>query len=72
MWVFRGEGETLSEPCSLLVVEASIFAADLEQVLTSAGFAVESASSGEEALAIFAAGDRIYRALITDVRLAAA
>ena len=67
---FCDQGETLSELRSVLIVEDEYFLqADLEKALTDAGFATESASSGEEALTLFIGGTGPYRALVTDVRL---
>ena len=43
--------------------------ADLEKVLTDAGFATEIVSSGEEALTLFIGGSITCQALVTDVRL---
>ena len=63
----------MSEPPMVLVVEDEYYIkADLEQVLNDAGFATEAASSGEEALTLFAGDTKKYKALITDVRLNAA
>lgn len=60
----------MSEPPMVLVVEDEYYIkADLEQVLNDAGFATEAASSGEEALTLFAGDTKKYKALITDVRL---
>ena len=60
----------MSEPPSMLVIEDEYFLqADLEKVLTDAGFATEIVSSGEEALTLFIGGSITCQALITDVRL---
>ena len=60
----------MSEPPSMLVIEDEYFLqADLEKVLTDAGFATEIVSSGEEALTLFIGGSITCQALVTDVRL---
>ncbi len=60
----------MSKQPLLLVVEDEYFLkADLEQILNDAGFATETVSSGEEALALFEADQKKYDALITDVRV---
>ena len=60
----------MSEPPSVLVIEDEYFLqADLEKVLTDAGFATEIVSSGEEALTLFIGGSITCQALITDIRL---
>jgi hypothetical protein len=64
------EEETLSQPPSILVVEDEyLLAADLEQVLTDAGFVTEIVSSGEKALTLLTGGTITHRALVTDVHL---
>ncbi|MBV8401858.1 MAG: response regulator [Acetobacteraceae bacterium] len=66
----RAVGEALSERPSILVIEDEYFLqADLEQVLTDAGFATEIVGSGEEALTLFIGGTINCAALITDIRL---
>ena len=63
-------GRVLAEPFLVLVVEDEYFLlADLEQTLTDAGYAVQIASSGEDALRLFVGGAVAYRALVTDVSL---
>jgi CheY-like chemotaxis protein len=64
------EGEALSEPPAVLVVEDEFYlAADIEEALTDAGFAIyDVVSSGEDALALIN-GTVAYRALVTDVSL---
>lgn len=63
-------GHTVSESHLILVVEDEWYLkADLEQALNDAGFATETASSGEEALELFLRDTKRYNALITDVRL---
>jgi CheY-like chemotaxis protein len=44
--------------------------ADIEKVLTDAGFATDIVSSGEEALTLLMHGTKLPSALITDVKLA--
>ena len=44
--------------------------ADVEKVLTDAGFATDILSSGEEALTLLMGGTKHPRALVTDVQLA--
>ena len=62
--------ETLSEQPLVLVVEDEyLLVADLEQVLNTAGFATETASSGEDALRLFLEDTKRHDVLITDVRL---
>jgi DNA-binding response OmpR family regulator len=55
----------------VLVVEDEFYlAADIEEALTDAGFAIyDVVSSGEEALTLINGGTITYRALVTDVRL---
>ena len=63
-------GRGMPEPPSMLVIEDEYFLqADLEKVLTDAGFATEIVSSGEEALTLFIGGSITCQVLITDVRL---
>jgi DNA-binding response OmpR family regulator len=60
----------MSELPLVLVVEDEYFLqADLEKVLTDAGFATEIVSSGEEALTLFIGGSITCQALLTDVHL---
>jgi CheY-like chemotaxis protein len=55
---------------SILVIEDEYFLqADLESVLSDAGFATVIVSSGEEALTLFVGGKISCSALVTDVRL---
>jgi DNA-binding response OmpR family regulator len=55
---------------SVLVIEDEYFLqADLEEVLTEAGFATEIVSSGEEALTLFIGGAVNCKALVTDIHL---
>jgi hypothetical protein len=55
---FCDEGDaTMSGPSLVLVVEDEYFLlADLEEALTDAGYAVQIASSGEDALTLFIGG----------------
>lgn len=63
-------GGSVSELPSVLVIEDEyLLQADLEKVLTEAGFASKIVSSGEEALTLFMGGTVNCSALITDVRL---
>ena len=63
-------GGYVSERPLILIVEDEYFLqADLVQALNRAGFDADAAFSGEEALTMFASGERHYDALITDVRL---
>ena len=61
----------MSEPPAVLVVEDEYYlAADIEEALTDAGFAIyDVVSSGEEALTLINGGTITYRALVTDVIL---
>ena len=64
-------GGTVSELPLLLVIEDEyLLQADIEKVLTDAGFATDTVSSGEEALTLLMDGTRRPSALITDVKLA--
>ncbi len=55
----KAKGEALPQPPLVLVVEDEYFLkADLEQILNDAGFATETVSSGEEALALFEADQK--------------
>ena len=64
-------GGTVSELPLLLVIEDEhLLQADIEKVLTDAGFATDIVSSGEEALTLLMHGTRRPSALITDVKLA--
>ena len=56
-------------PLVLIIEDEYWLQADVEQALTDAGFASEAVFSGEEALTRFAAGDKNYKALVTDVGL---
>ena len=63
-------GVALSRQPLILIIEDDYFLqTDLEQTLDDAGFASESASSGEEALTRFAGDTKKYKALMTDIRL---
>lgn len=69
--MFRVRGETVSELPAVLVIEDEYFLqADLEQVLTDAGFATHIVSSGEEALTLLMGGTKHPNVLVTDVKLA--
>jgi DNA-binding response OmpR family regulator len=41
----------------------------VEDALTDGGFAVDIVASGEEAVQLFGAGDKEYKALVTDISL---
>jgi DNA-binding response OmpR family regulator len=61
----------VSELPSILVIEDEYFLqADLEKVLTDAGFATDIVSSGEEALTLLMSGTKHPNLLVTDVALA--
>lgn len=61
----------MSELPSILVIEDEYFLqADLEKVLTDAGFATDIVSSGEEALTLLMSGTKHPNLLVTDVALA--
>jgi DNA-binding response OmpR family regulator len=54
----------------LVVEDDAAMQALAEDALSEAGFKVEAASSGEQAIQLLDAPDAAYRALITDVNLA--
>jgi DNA-binding response OmpR family regulator len=58
-------------PLVLIVEDEYLLQADLERALNDGGFATESCSPGEEAIALFMEGNSVYNALLTDVRLGA-
>jgi two-component system, OmpR family, response regulator len=61
----------LTDSPLILVVEDEFFLqADLDHVLTGAGFATEVVSSGEEALTLLMPNSQRHSALVTDVKLA--
>lgn len=61
----------MSELPLILVIEDKYFLqADLEKVLTDAGFATDIVSSGEEALTLLMDGTKRPSALVTGVKLA--
>jgi CheY-like chemotaxis protein len=57
-------------PAILVIEDEYLLQADIEQVLTDAGFASDIVSSGEEALTLVMGGLKQPRALVADVRLA--
>jgi DNA-binding response OmpR family regulator len=60
----------VSESPLILVIEDEYpLQAIVEEALSEAGFATDILSSAEEALALFKAGAKNYRALVTDVNL---
>jgi DNA-binding response OmpR family regulator len=64
-------GGSVSELPLILVIEDEYFLqADVEIVLTDAGFATDIVSSGEEALTLLMDGTKRPSALVTDVKLA--
>jgi DNA-binding response OmpR family regulator len=66
----RQGGRSVNETPLLLVVEDEEPIQDIvEDALTEGGFATEIVSSGEEALTLFRARLKNYRAVITDVAL---
>ncbi|MBV8920133.1 response regulator [Bradyrhizobium sp.] len=56
-------------PTVLVIEDEFWLQADLEKVLTNAGFGTEIVASGEEALPLFISGSIICQALVTDIRL---
>ena len=60
----------MEESAVILVVEDEYpLQGVVEETLTGGGFATDILSSGEEALTLFRAGFKYYRALVTDVSL---
>ena len=57
-------------PAILVIEDEYLLQADIEQVLTDAGFATDIVSSGEEALTLVMGGVKHPKALVADVRLA--
>lgn len=57
-------------PLILVIEDEYLLQADLEKVLTDAGFATDIVSSGEEALTLLMDGSKRPNALVTDVQLA--
>jgi len=53
----------------LLAEDESLIALSIEEALEDGGFAVLTAESGEDALAVIDGGGHIFLGLITDVRL---
>jgi DNA-binding response OmpR family regulator len=51
------------------VEDEYLLLADLEAALAAGGFACHGVCTGEEAIALFMEGSRMYTALVTDVRL---
>jgi len=66
----RARGNVSELPLILVIEDEYFLQADLEQVLTDAGFATDIVSSGEEALTLLMDGTKRPNALVTDVILA--
>jgi DNA-binding response OmpR family regulator len=65
------DGEAMANlPLILIVEDEYLLAAEVEEALTDAGFATETVSSGEQALALLTSGNKGHSALVTDVTLA--
>jgi len=64
-------GGSVSEPPLIMLIEDEyLLRADLEEVLTNAGFAAQAVSSGEEALTLFMRAPKgYYKGLVADVTL---
>lgn len=56
-------------PAILIVEDESLLQGLIEEALSEAGFVAKILSSAEEALTLFRAGARDYKALVTDVNL---
>jgi DNA-binding response OmpR family regulator len=56
-------------PFILVVEDEYLLHRDIEEALVNIGFATDIVSSGEQALTLFAGGNKGYRALIADVHL---
>lgn len=54
-------------PTILVIEDEDVIQILVEDALTEAGFAVDIVASGEEALQLFGAGDKVYKALVTDI-----
>ena len=57
-------------PLVLVIEDEYLLQADIENVLTDAGFATDIVSSGEEALTLLLDGNKRPSALVTDIQLA--
>lgn len=62
----------MSEPCVLVVDDEPLVGDLIREALETAGYAVVSADSGVEALALLASGGRAWAALVTDINLGSA
>jgi CheY-like chemotaxis protein len=62
-------GDVSELPLILVIEDEYFLQADLEKVLTEAGFATDIVSSGEEALTLLMGGLKRPRVLVRDVRL---
>lgn len=56
-------------PLVLVIEDEYLVLSDLEAALAGGGFTTHSVASGEDALSLVMEGSRIYKALVTDVRL---
>ena len=54
-------------PVILVVEDEDMIQLLVEEALTEGGFAVDIVASGEEALQLFGAGEKDYKALVTDI-----
>ena len=54
-------------PVILVVEDEDVIQLLVEEALTEGGFAVDIVASGEEALQLFGAGEKDYKALVTDI-----
>jgi CheY-like chemotaxis protein len=68
--VVVGGGNVSELPLILVIEDEYLLQADVEKVLTDAGFATDIVSSGEEALTLLMDGTKRPSALVTDVKLA--
>ena len=60
---------SVSKPLVLVIEDENALQEIVEDALTEGGFASEIVSSAEEALTLFRAGNRDYKALVTDSHL---
>jgi CheY-like chemotaxis protein len=64
------EGNVTELPLILVIEDEYLLQADVEQILTDAGFATDIVSSGEEALTLLMDHTKHPKVLVTDVKLA--